>query len=231
MLKLEDLQAEVTHALGGDPAAPHTTTKIVNRAGTHLFSMHQWKFTNRDPWTMQFVADEPRVDLPPDFGRALRMRSNGSTWIHLVGLSELSERDVANYESSSLSAYHGTIIYPADDGTKAHVYVTPTPTSDDSDVAKLWYEAGWVPLVSPGDTALVPPQIELLLIDMVREIAKGYEEDDMKGRLQAISQSTLYRDARRWDGSQQPAGVIQNGFWERPDPLNTFVTEEASDPS
>jgi hypothetical protein len=229
-LTLETLKAEVQHALGGEPAAPHTTENMVNRAGTHLFTMHEWRFATRDPYTLKFVADEPRVELPEDFGRALRVRSNGSQWIKIVGVPELSLRAIENYESSALAAYYGTIIYPVTEEDTPHIYVTPTPTSADSDVARLWYRAGWIDLYTDTARAGIPTQVELLLIDLVREVAKGYDEDNLKQRLQAVSQSMLYLETKRWDGQQQPAGVIQGGHWDKHYVPNTYIVEDATGP-
>jgi hypothetical protein len=232
-LTLEDLQSEVTHALGGEPAAPHTPQKIVNRAGTHLYAMHEWRFANRAPYTLQVFADDPQVPLPPDIGRILRIASNGTQVIHIAGVPELSRRHLdSNVNSSTLYEFYGTVIYPAEDGTKPHIYVTPTPDSSDTDVARLWYRAGWVPLVSEEQVANVPAEAELLLVDLCREIAKGYDEDNLKQRLQGISQSMLYLETKRWDGQMQPQGTLENGYWTRGHPfVNTYRITDATAPT
>jgi hypothetical protein len=231
-LTLETLKAEVTNAIGGEPASPHTSTVIVNRAGTHLHTMHEWRFNNREPWTLTMTANDPRVPLPPDLGRIISIYTNGSQFIQLTGIPELARQALnETVSSSSLSSFYGSVIYPGNEGTEPHIYVTPTPTSNDSDVAQLWYRAGWVPLVEDTDTAAVPAQVELLLVDLVREVAKGYDEDNLKQRLQAVSQSLLYKETRRWDGQLMPQGTLSGGHWQGRSTINTYVITDATAPS
>lgn len=91
----------------------------------------------------------------------------------------------------------------------------PTPASYEKNAFTAYYRRGWDPVRSDDDGITVPSFVEPLYINIVRNVALGYERDaegDVAARLMQVRNSTLFNDTRRRDSmTQSDFGPLQNG--------------------
>jgi hypothetical protein len=181
---LSQLEDQVFFALGGEPADQFTKTEIVNMAGRHLYSMHQWRFAEREPLTLALLADQDYIELPSDFGSCIKLASED------VYLVESPPQKLARIDSAQLisgDSYAATLVFPARerDARAPRVprfMLRPTPSDNTADAGTLYWRGGWVELVDSTDTANVPWYAENLLASLVRTFAKGLDEDKPRRR-------------------------------------------------
>ena len=212
-ITLATLKQHVQHALGGSVASQLDETTIVNEAGRHMF-MTPWKFRERPPATLTFVASQQFVELPSDFGEIIAanmtdglVRSFTFTTFH-----DLVQR--RSTSTGSTNHYWLAVSHPApsNDGDPlpaARLELYPTPTS--ADQITIAYRANWIPLVNDSDVALVPDYAESSLIALVRAFALGYEEEGMEIRVGEIESGVMWHRLKEKDGLVQPDyGPLRN---------------------
>lgn len=115
----------------------------------------------------------------------------GSTW-GLVGV-------VTQHTSSSLAVTPGKLTRLLE--------IWPTQEANDVDAISIVYRAGWVQVASDTDRIGVPDFIEPLLVEMVRQYALGWEEEDKAPvwqRVAALMGSQFFIEKTRMDASIQP---------------------------
>ena len=91
----------------------------------------------------------------------------------------------------------------------------PTPATNEQDAFVAYYRRGWTPLRNDDDAVNVPTWCEALYLQLVRNVALGYERDaegDVGTRLNNVRNTTLFADTRRRDSlTMQDFGPMQNG--------------------
>lgn len=91
----------------------------------------------------------------------------------------------------------------------------PTPATNEQDAFVAYYRRGWTPIRNDDDAINVPTWCEALYLQLVRNVALGYERDaegDVGMRLNNVRNTTLFADTRRRDSlTQQDFGPMQNG--------------------
>jgi len=91
----------------------------------------------------------------------------------------------------------------------------PTPGTYEKGAFTAYYRRGWDPVRSDDDGITIPSFVEPLYINLVRNVALGYERDaegDVAMRLGNVRNSTLFNDTRRRDSmTQSNFGPLQNG--------------------
>jgi hypothetical protein len=87
---------------------PGTELEIINEAGEALCNAYPWEWLKRQAVPFSFIAGQPWVDFPSDFGEiASVVRGPGLlTWLDQVGIEEIQEyRAGANQPASSFGYY------------------------------------------------------------------------------------------------------------------------------
>lgn len=203
------LKNYVKHALAGDPASDIDYSNIINEAGRYLYNCHQWKFRERPPATVNFVASQAYVELPEDFGELVSYTmTSGLT----RGLQLTTFRELAQLQASDVSAsdyFWAAISHPeqtqdSKDMPKPRLEIWPTPTSSETGAITIWYRAEWLELEDDADKANVPKWAVSLLTILVRTFAQGYEEEGLIERLNAFEGSAILDRFRAKDGMIQP---------------------------
>jgi hypothetical protein len=217
-LTLAGLRTVITHALGGgDPAVivtDVTTTKdqIVNEAGRFLCTMHQWKFLERPPTSLDFTAATAYVPLPSDFMEliAYSYSSALTSAFQLTTFQSLAMLRAANLNATAV--YYGCIVQPTQVNTTtappiARLELYPTPASTITAALNVWYRAGWTEFAGGGATTVIaniPTWAETLLITLIRAFARGYEEDRLEELVSEVAGGPVFQMAKDRDGLIQP---------------------------
>lgn len=217
-LTLAGLRTVLTHALGGgDPAVivtDATTTKdqIINEAGRFLCTMHQWKFLERPPATLDFTASTAYVPLPADFMEliAYTYASALTSAFQLTTFQSLASLRAANLNATAV--YYGCIVQPTQAATTsappiARLELYPTPAASVTGALSVWYRAGWTEFAGGAATTVIaniPTWAETLLVTLVRNFARGYEEDRLEELLAEVVNGPFFQMAKDRDGLIQP---------------------------
>lgn len=221
-LTLANLRAMAQHILGGAPgtivtSATATGNLMVNEAGRRLAMSHTWKWLERNPTTLDLTSGQAYIALPTDFahliaceaapslGRCLNLTTFG-------GLAEMRARLI-----TTTGAYFAAIVQPTQAAANSapgapRLELWPTPGANVTAAFAIWYRAKWTELSSDTDVANVPLWIEPLLCQMVRAVAKGYEEEDIDDRIDRVLGGGTFAQAIEHDGQIQPDyGPIEGG--------------------
>jgi len=202
-------------SLGGSPDPRIDPVEIVNEAGRHLYGLHSWRWRLRPPVDLDFVANQPYVALPGDFGfgelESLVMRDgSGITLTTLEMIEHLRS-------TSAGCGYHAAVAYPTQASpsqtpTSARLEIAPIPTANLAAAMRAVYRSGWVPLSLPGDVANVPTSFDNLLRRLVAAFAIATSTGDYS-KVEEASQSTQVRDLKRMDGAAQAnLGPMRGGI-------------------
>lgn len=252
-ITLNDLRAEVTHALdGGEPSAQFTINGLINAAGIAFFDWHSWKFKSRQKTTLSTVSGSNRVELPPDFSEHVSIRRN-TAGIQMVSMGEIALQDAGNVSRAASTGYYlGTIVYPTPEPSNPAVlplpflYIVPQPSGNTDTAFDLWYKSKWATLVEQVDISVtpnvttynaiahVPTYCEAALREFCALYARGKEHDRMLEHMEVFSRSKLFEHAKRADGRQQSEyGPVTGGAVQvlTGRTQNFLATEQASAPS
>lgn len=207
-LTLLQLEGEVYHALGGNPAPEHTRVSIVNRAGQYLMTMHQWRFREGKAATVATVASQNYIELPDDFGGELLSITASDALNDSVTLVDLADIDMMRGSSVTVTStsFWGALSTPANAYDRTRVELYPTPSSAVNLLVR--YRMGWRELANDADKANVPVSLENLLIELVRVFARGIEQEDVASlgtRLAVLETEPVFISAVNSDGIRQPS--------------------------
>tara|TARA_R110000824_G_scaffold270913_1_gene459408 strand:- start:113 stop:712 length:600 start_codon:yes stop_codon:yes gene_type:complete len=176
--------------------------------------MSLWKFRERPPVTLTFVASQEYVELPGDLGEIIAANMTDGL---VRSFTFTSFHDLVQRRSTSTGAtnhYWLAVTHPApsNDGEpfpSPRLELYPTPTSTDQ--ITIAYRANWVPLVTDSDIALIPDYAESALIALVRAFALGYEEEGMEMRVGEVESGVMWLRLKEKDGLIQPDyGPLRN---------------------
>lgn len=215
--------AELESGLGAD--------HLINRAGVHLITMHQWNWAIKPPVFLPIVSGQDWIEFPEDFRQIVYIQSsqNSTTGgIDLVDLQIiLDARDGGGFVSVTPARYMAAEAHEWPSGgsgslgggepiTRLEIY--PTPQANESNTVRMAYRARWreVPVGASDNYRLTLPQYcEALFEELLRAFARGQEEEDNAStdlRLAALEAGTLFKAARREDALRQPTiGPLRNG--------------------
>ena len=233
-LTLATLKQHVQHALGGSVSSQLDETSIINEAGRYMF-LSPWKFRERPPAIISFVAAQNHVLLPEDFGEVVAanmtdglVRSFTFTTFH-----DLVQR---RSTSTGVTNHYWIAISPPTPGSSAEgvpaprMELYPTPTSGDQ--ITVAYRAKWKELSSDESVALIPDYAESALVSAVRAFALGYEEEGLEMRLAEIENGALWIRLKEKDGLIQPDyGPIRGSALSQIQPSYQLPWASTADPS
>jgi hypothetical protein len=189
--------------------------ELINMAGRMFVSAHPWNFRYRPPVDANLQANEPWIILPYNFGELVAYQSDSN-----YGLTLTTPQELANLRSSSVTVtsnfYWATVVYPAQTSRteappppRLELYPTPSSTTTDFPI-HLWYRAGWSELYNAADVADVPLYAHLALIQTVRAVVAGLNENllepggGIEGYMGNVMGGKVWESAVTTDGLQQP---------------------------
>lgn len=221
-LTLANLRAMITHALGGSSAsiitsAAATMNHMVNEAGRRVSMAHPWKHLERPPTTLDLTISTAYIALPAEFSHLVAYEAAPSLGrcLNLTtyqGLAEMRARLI-----TTTGAYFGAIVQPTQSSASTaqsvpRLEIWPTPSASVTAAFTVWYRAKWTELSGDTDVANVPLWFEPLLVQFVRAVAKGYEEEDIDDRIDRILGGGTFAQAIEHDGQIQPDyGPLEGG--------------------
>jgi hypothetical protein len=226
-ITLLELKKHIQHALGGSPASQLSEAGIVNEAGQYMY-MAPWKFRERPPETISFVANQSFILLPDDFGEIVsaHMDSGLTKAVHFTTMDDLLERRTTAIGQSQV--YWAAVVHT--DTGDARLEIHPSPPADDK--IRFAYRAAWTPLSSDGDETPTPDYADSALISLVRAFALGYEEEGMEVRLAEIENGPIYRRLMEKDGIIQPDyGQIRGGALSQVSTRYNLPWDSTADPA
>ena len=210
---LAQLVAQAEQANRGQLDDRTPAEDIVNDAGHFMCGMHQWKFLHRPSLSVDFTAGLSQITMPRDMGRLIGADTDNN-YVRTVNVVTM---DYINWLRGNVASeffdYYVALVHPSQAHRQANspnpvLEVYPTPDSTTTGAIVINYQAGWTTLVDLDDVANVPPEMELLLKEMVRAVTLGMN-DDAKGatttieRLDKIVKSQVFKDAKEADGLRQ----------------------------
>lgn len=239
VLTLTRCEDVALHALGGLGSLPSATStkEIVNAAGQWLLDANAWSWSQRLS-SLSTVADQGYVSLSSllNFRKLYRAIYSSGTAEYMeqcdLGYIQALRAGVANLGGRPQYVAVG---FDQDQSTGVISYrleLYPTPADAVSDAVSIWWGAGFS---VPGTAIPVPPQIEPLFLEIVREMARAVHNlDDSKGpRLNAIVQSAEWQAAVRADAAtQQNYGQIRGSAIQPPgmDLVSRWMTGTVPNP-
>ena len=230
-------------------AGVHTSLdqdEMINNAGRTFFSLHLWNFRYRPQVDLDLTADQKYIELPHDFGELVAYQTDDN-----YGITMTTPQGLADHRAVSITVaqnyYWGTIVQPAqvardEAPPPPRLEIWPEPSSTTStQPIHLWYRAGWVDLYNTTDVADVPRYAHMALIQVVRAIASGIQENllEPKGGVEAYLEGVvggkIWEACVTTDGLQQPDyGPMKGGAISQYDSHFTWRSRTASavaDPS
>lgn len=226
-LTLQELRGHIGHTIDGGMSASlpggSTTgaaTRVVNEAGRYLTTVRRWRFMQRPPATLNFVADQEYVDLPNDFAHLLNIVANGLTVYYEHSTYEQILKMRAQDVTPQGIVYWGAIVQPpnADSQTALpppRIELHPAPPSNQQGALTVVYRAKWRDLSDNDDVANIPEYAEMLLIQYIRAFAQAYENDHYRNLaplLEEVESSGIFRNTLDYDNAvQEQYGRIENG--------------------
>jgi len=217
---LQNLRDHITHALGGAPSTqlPGSTAddvrdSMVNAAGRHLYSMHDWQFKEGPAVAVDFKADQAFVDLPNDFGDlAGYQMTDGLN----NGISLTEPHHLERLRSSTITVtqhyYWAALSHPGQASREEgqgnpRLEFWPTPSADDAGAVTVVFKRKWMDLEQAAEAANIPWFVENLLMELVRAYSMGWEDEAMGSvskRLEEVERGVVCKAAKEQDGIQQP---------------------------
>ncbi len=204
----------VQRRLDGEPSVPLMT--LCNQAGDYLVNAHPWGWLVRKPATLRITADQTRIALPDDFGRAIGEPKpvESTSFMFRWGTAD---KVAAERAYGSPSVFTGYISWSqgVTGNLTPYIELSYAPTVSESSTFMLAYYARWQDVTTDTETLQIPSFMEPLYLQTVLAFAQGYDEHDVGSldeRLAALMQGPLMLTAKRRDGSMQPSiGMMQGG--------------------
>ena len=161
--------------------------------------------------------------LPADFRDLIAVNTSSG---FLKGLSLVTPGELLERRSSSFTTttgyYFGAIVHPQTTGLGSstgaptpRLEIWPTPGANETAAMTFFYRAGWTELTNDTDILRLPGYCELLYLEILRAMARGFEEEDqgsISERLVQVIGGPLIVIARERDSMVQPSyGALRNG--------------------
>jgi hypothetical protein len=210
MLALKDYINIAEQAAKGRWDPRLDATHMVNHAGRHLVSMHEWSWMQRPPAHLDLVADQAWVALPSDFAQLISVDAPNQ----LESSAVIVTLDVLQSQRTlfdpTLNVWVAIEYPPAASNTAVNppprLAIWPTPTANVTGGIIVTYRAGWRDLVTMSDRPAIPSDMEPLFVQVVRSVVLGQldKDDTTVKRLDAIGESSMLEAAKRRHGMSVP---------------------------
>lgn len=225
-LTLLDLKNHIKHALGGgDPAtvitsADATKAQYVNEAGQIMIAARMWKFLERPTTTLNFSSGVNYVALPSDLRDVIKVQPKPGTLgeARLVTFEQIDTLRRESYPSNYttyLAISHPTQSSASSAPGAPRLEIYPTPAANITDALTVRYRAGWVTLANNTDVPNIPTWSEMLLVQLVRAVAEGYEKSDrasVSARVAEVLAGPIFDMAQQRDSEiQSEYGTLSIG--------------------
>ena len=219
------------HAAGGTLDPRLDADAIVNDAGEHVVSMHEWTFLKRPAVPVDLVAGQPFINLPADASHVDSIWPS-SALLATVTMSSLDRiNEVRSLDYIELLHYYVAPEWPSQNDESSapgimRLAVAPTPSESNVGAFHIAYTAGWRHLTQKNARHCLPADMEPLLIQVIREMTLGILKQNDEtlpragrsavDRLEAISQSTMFMQLKVKYGQklgnvgQARGGVIES---------------------
>ena len=227
-LNIQGCLANMRNALGGTDISPELDgIAIINRAGEHLVSMHDWNWLRTNA-TLSLTNAQSYVDLPTRFKSLLAVVSplatnlaGAASGVQMTSFQALLDRRNDGSSVPPLSQYIAAITsYNPPSGTDGRVFwrleLWPTPTvPSGGETLDIFYKQSWKVVDNSTETVLEMPEwLEETYLQTLRAFAKGVEAEEvatLDQRLSVIAQGPLFRAAVSRDSIvNHTLGVIEN---------------------
>lgn len=209
----QDLRDVARHAAGGALDPRVTPDSLVNDAGQYLVTLHDWPFLERSSVLLDLVGGQDHINLPPGLTQidALEVVTTVTTSLVQTTLAVINR--LRSDELTSPGAYHWAVEWPGQYvSTEAvpgpRLALWPTPADDEAEAFRLTWSGGWRTLTQPDEVHTLPPAMEILLVEVIREMTIG-RTMELKGgppafaRLDGIENSAVLRNLKRSFGRVQ----------------------------
>lgn len=209
MITFADLNRHVFSALHSDPEDV-SVREIINTAGRALVNAHSWEWLDGAEATLTMGASVSRVALPADFRSDAEVSLTSTVFQHIRRvtpreLQRIRQESVVQYMTHTLLWSLST--QPDDKGVpRPYLEYWPESTTAIPDAIHIVYARDWGELTDDNQVVQVPGFIEPVLIQAVRAVASGWEDDeegDVDQRLSIVFASRLFRDAVNRDSEGQ----------------------------
>jgi hypothetical protein len=237
-IPVSELADQIRLALGDLPRG-FSVVSAVNDAGEILVNAHPWEWLSRRSTTIDLVADQGYVDAPSDFRDAISMYPTNSLTNHVQWTTLEEINRLRTTVHGTYSGYWAATNYRSVSGAAPVpiIELWPAPSVNSTDYFTLMYHAGWTRVASDNDMVEIPNWLDVLFKDLVRRVAKAWDEEDnadLPQRIQGLKESSLWLEAMRRDGLQQPyLGKTQGGAAspDRQDIGRIYVIDSVASPT
>lgn len=214
------LEAErhVHHALMGAVHPDLSLRDIVNRAGSLFVGLHPWQWLRRRSAQLDLIQGQTYIVLPSDFASltAIQYTNGLVNQFERASLSAILSLRHASRVPQNPTYYDFAWLAPVNGPMTQVLELSIIPGSNDVGAVTIYYDAGWRVAQDDHDhLAIAPvPGMEVLYLEVLRAVARGWEEDDdasMSARIAEIKASPIFLAAARADGRSMPPGQIEGG--------------------
>lgn len=152
--------------------------ELVNDAGQYMLSMADWKFLERPPASLNFVAATNYIVLPTDFGQMIRVEVPNALQ-NTVEMSTLQEIEYLRGSPLNdpfryvVAVEYATQTNDETIGGTARLAIWPTPAANATAALRLIYRGGWVTLTDQDKIPNIPLDVEGLLVQVVRAYGRA----------------------------------------------------------
>ena len=193
------------------------------------------------------TLDNWSVELPSDFQTLVGYDATESlvNSLTLTTLEHLLQLRTNQIEVSTWN-FWGCISYASghlagqaddDDGYPTPILqIWPKPSANDFDALTFFYRAGWTKISDDNAELHIPEWVEMLYLQILREVALGYKEFDnatLSERLAIVAAGPIFATCVKRDGETQPDyGVIKGGMvLSQPTSVRRFLRQTVAGPS
>jgi len=210
----------IEHSLGGSIDSLLTVYEIINQAGELLVDMHPWQFLGRLPVSLSLIAGQPYITLPADLIEIVDLETiyEANASVQMSSLAEINWMRSISTTTTFQYFVALNIVEDTASGTDGQpvkrLEIWPTPATGDGtgNEFNLIYRGTWAVLDTTDDLVRIPNHLNSLFIEILRAVARGYEEEDngtLSERLLAVVNGPILRMAREREDRMQP----ENGDW------------------
>jgi len=193
--------------------------RVINEAGDYLCSMHEWPWLRRPSVLLDFVAEQPYIELPADFHDILSIQSVFDT---LRNVRRVGREAIDRLRGAAVDPpfdYYVALEYPPQTDTasrppKPRLNLYPVPEADEPGVLRLAYEAGWTRLDDLTDVPNIPSDCDALLIELIRAHARFYagQAATLSEAVEPVERGTMLRRLKeRYGAIDRRRGHIRGG--------------------
>lgn len=216
-LSVQTCFAHIEDTLGdGELSTEISEIALINAAGQHMTSMHEWRYLKSNQATLSFVANQDFLDLPSDIKaiRAIESTNSLTNGIRLTSLQEVLERRTQSFPGSN---YYDAAVIFVNDSTgvpQPKLALWPTPSADASSAVSLFYDKTWTQVETDSGLIPIPQHLELLYAQVLRAVCRGWIEEDegaLDPRLALIEGGPVFKAAKRADGQIQTGHGFPRG--------------------